>query len=304
VKRVLILGGTGYLGSNIALHLSNYCSITVAGRKSLNPYFCDSFEENSVNFQQVNISHLHEVFKLINRNDYIIFAVPNTQPHQSRPFFHSDYVNILLPSKKIFEYASHNSKKVIFLSSGGSVYGEGALKPHSEYSNPKPITKYGKYKLVLDNSLLSLNSRCDSKNVVLRISNPYGGTFNNIFQQGFINSVIRNVKNGNLVEIWGDGYQIRDFIYIQDVLKLVELVMNDEIAGIYNCGSGIGYTLREIIEKAQEVSDSRIEVKFIESYKERIKSNILSIKKAADDLGWRPEYELLKTFTDLVTQNY
>jgi UDP-glucose 4-epimerase len=303
VKKVLILGGTGYLGSNIALHLSSYCSITVAGRKSLNPYFRDSFEEKGVNFQQVDISYLKKVFKLIDINDYIIFAVPNTQPHQSRPFFHSDYLKIVLPSKKIFEYASRINKKVIFLSSGGSVYGEGVLGPHNEYSIPKPITKYGKYKLVLDNSLLSLNFRCDSKNVVLRISNPYGGTYNNFFQQGFVNSVIRNVKNGNLVEIWGDGHQIRDFIYIKDVLKLVELVMNDDVAGIYNCGSGVGYTLREIIEKAQEVSDSRIEVKFIESYTERIKSNILNIKKANDELGWRPEYELLKTFTDLVTQN-
>lgn len=303
MKRVLILGGTGYLGSNIALYLSSYCSITLTGRKSFNPYFFDSFEEKGVNFQQAFISNLKEVFELIDRNDCIIFAVPNTQPHQSRPVFHSDYVKIVLPSKKIFEYASHNNKKVIFLSSGGSVYGEGNLEPHSEYSNPKPITKYGRFKLVLDNSLLFLNSRYDSKNVVLRISNPYGGTHGNIFQQGFINSVIRNVKNGNLVEIWGDGYQIRDFIYIEDVLRLVELVMNDEIAGIYNCGSGVGYTLREIIEKAQEVNDSRIEVKFIESYNERIKSNVLSIKKANDNLGWRPEHELLKTFTDLIKHN-
>jgi UDP-glucose 4-epimerase len=105
----------------------------------------------------------------IEKNDYVIFAVPNIQPHQVRPLFHSDLLRILIPAKKIFKYSSNLNKRVIFLSSGGSVYGAESLNPHTEISTPIPITKYGRYKLSLDNNLLDLNSKYSLNNVILRI---------------------------------------------------------------------------------------------------------------------------------------
>jgi len=304
MKKVLILGGTGYLGSNIATSLSSYCYVTITGRKSVKSYFLNIFQDKNIIFETTDLLDLNKIFALIDVNEYVIFTIPNIQPHQSRPFFHSDFLKVITPAKIIFRYASIRNKKVIFLSSGGSVYGAGGSHPHSEKSIPMPITKYGKYKLALDNYLLTLNSKYNSKNVILRIANPYGGTFNDTFQQGFINSTVRNIKSGNVVEVWGDGFQIRDFVYIEDLVELVELIMDDKNStGIFNCGSGVGYSLRDIIDMIQDTSDLKFQIKFIESYEEKIKSNILNIEKAYEYLGWHPKHELSQKLIDLLTPN-
>ena len=300
MKKILILGGTGYLGLNIASSLSLFCSVTVTGRNYLHSNVFNFLQEKNINFEQVSILNLRRIFSMIDKNDCIIVAIPNTQPHQPKKKFHSDFLKIILPTKRIFKYASKRNKKVIFLSSGGSVYGEGGSYSHREFSNPNPITKYGKYKLLLENYLLSINHTNSSKNVILRIANPYGGTFNDTYHQGFINSVIRNIKAGKIVEIWGDGYQIRDFVYIEDLVKLVALVIDDNITGIFNCGSGEGYTLNEIIYMIQNIIGMKIEVKFNYSYREKIKSNVLSIKKANEYLDWYPSLSINEALIKLL----
>jgi UDP-glucose 4-epimerase len=293
MKKLIIVGGTGYLGTNLATNLSEKFVVTVTGKRNLFPFLQELFNSQNISYHQTEINNLRKIYSLIDQNDYIIYAVPNTQPHQVKPVFHSDFFKIIKPSEKIFEYASYRKKRVIFLSSGGSVYGVGNYGSHSEDSNPEPIDQYGKYKLRLDKSLLNLNSRYLSNNVILRIANPYGGTFDNHFRQGFINSVIRNVKSGNQVEIWGDGKQIRDFIYIKDIINLVTLILgNESAAGIFNCGTGIGHSLSEIIEISEKILMSKINVKFVHEYKEHIKSNILNIDKSMNYFKWYPEHNV------------
>jgi len=301
MKKILIIGGTGYLGFNLAAHLSNNYAVTVTGKKPLKFDLLNFFYDKNIVFEQADIIYINKIFRLIEMNDYIIFAVPNIQPHQVKPLFHSDLLRILMPAKKIFKYSSNLNKKIIFLSSGGSVYGAGSSSPHTEITTPIPITKYGKYKLYLDNNLLDLNSNSSSKNVILRISNPYGGTFNDVYKQGFINSLVRMVKTNGLFEIWGDGYQIRDFIYIQDLVNLVTEILKDEnTQGVYNCGSGVGHSLREVVQIAENILKTRIRVKFIESYEEKIKSNILNIEKTVNHFGWTPTFKLTETLTKLL----
>jgi UDP-glucose 4-epimerase len=301
MKKILIIGGTGYLGFNIAANLCSNYAVTVVGKKPLKSDLLNFFHDKNIVFEQVDIINLNKIFRLIERNDHIIFAVPNIQPHQVKPLFHSDLLRILIPAKKIFKYSSNLNKRIIFLSSGGSVYGAESLNPHTETTTPIPVTKYGKYKLSLDNNLLNLNSKCSSKHVILRISNPYGGTFNNVYRQGFINSLVRTIKTKGAVEIWGDGYQIRDFIYIQDLVNLVtEILKKEDTQGVFNCGSGSGHSLRQVVQIAEDILESRIEVKFIESYEEKIKSNILNIEKTVNHFDWAPTFELKTTLNKLL----
>jgi UDP-glucose 4-epimerase len=301
MKKILIIGGTGYLGFNIAANLCSNYTVTVLGKKPLKSDLLNFFHDKNIVFEQVDIINLNKIFRLIERNDHIIFAVPNIQPHQVKPLFHSDLLRILIPAKKIFKYSSNLNKRIIFLSSGGSVYGAESLNPHTETTKPIPVNKYGKHKLSLDNNLLNLNSKCSSKHVILRISNPYGGTFNNVYRQGFVNSLVRTIKTKGVVEIWGNGYQIRDFIYIQDLVNLVtEILKKENAQGVFNCGSGSGHSLRQVVRIAEDILESRIEVKFIESYEEKIKSNILNIEKTVNHFDWAPTFELKTTLNKLL----
>lgn len=301
MKKIIIFGGTGYLGTNLALSLSEKFKITVTGRKDVAPFLKVLLNSKNVHIEKIEIRDLHKAYSLIAQNDCIVYAVPNIQPHQVRPVFHSDFLKIIRPTEKIFEFASQSNKRVIFLSSGGSVYGDGSSGPHSEDSDPRPIDQYGRFKLRLDNSLLHLNSKFNSNNVILRVANPYGGTFDGHFKQGFINSVIRNIQSREKVEIWGDGNQIRDFIYIEDFINLVSLILGKESAeGIFNCGTGKGYSLREVIEICEDIIISKINIKFVDTYREKIESNILNINKSMNYFNWSPDTNLKKTLSELL----
>ena len=148
---IIIFGGTGYLGTNLALSLSEKFKVTVTGRKDVVPYLKVLLNSKNVHIEKIVIGDLRKAYSLIDQNDCIVYAVPNIQPHQFRPVFHSDFLKIIRPTEKIFEYASRSNKRVIFLSSGGSVYGDGSSGPHSEESLPRPIDQYGRFKLKLDN---------------------------------------------------------------------------------------------------------------------------------------------------------
>jgi len=301
MKKVIIFGGTGYLGTNLALSLSEKFKVTVTGRKDVAPFLKVLLNSKNVNIEKIEIMDLRRAYSLVDQNDFIVYAVPNIQPHQVRPVFHSDFLKIIRPTEKIFEFASRSNKRVIFLSSGGSVYGDGSSGAHSEDSHPRPIDQYGRFKLRLDNSLIHLNSKFNSNNVILRVANPYGGTFDSFFKQGFINSVIRNIKSGHKVEVWGNGNQIRDFIYIEDFINLVSSILGKESAGgIFNCGTGKGYSLREIIKIFEDIIISKIDIKFVDTYREKIESNILNINKSMNHFNWSPDTNLKKILSKLL----
>lgn len=301
MKKIIIFGGTGYLGTNLALSLSEQFKVTVTGRRDVGPFLNILFDTKKVQIEKLQISNLRNAYSLIDQNDFIVYAVPNIQPHQIRPVFHSDLLRIIRPTEKIFEYAGRSKKRVIFLSSGGSVYGVGSFRSHSEDSNPRPIDQYGRFKLRLERSLLRFNSSFHSNNVILRIANPYGGTFDGYFQQGFINSVVRNIASKKQVEIWGNGNQIRDFINVDDFVKLVFLILSKEDAkGVFNCGTGKGYSLRQVIEISEDILNSKISLKFIDSYVEKITSNVLDISKSMNCFNWNPDNDMKKTLLNLL----
>jgi UDP-glucose 4-epimerase len=304
MKKIIIFGGTGYLGTNLALSLSEQFKVTVTGRRDVAPFLKILLNNKKIHIEKLEIGNLREAYSLIDQNDCIVYAVPNIQPHQIRPVFHSDLLRIIRPTEKIFEYAGRSNKRLIFLSSGGSVYGVGSFRPHSEDSHPRPIDQYGRFKLRLERSLLRLNSSFQSTNVILRIANPYGGTFGDYFEQGFINSVVRNIKSKKQVEIWGDGNQIRDFINVDDFVKLVSLILSKEdVKGVFNCGTGKGYSLRQVIEISEDILNSKINIKFIDSYIEKIESNVLDISKSMNCFNWNPDNDLRKTLFKVLPFN-
>lgn len=293
MKKLIIFGGTGYLGTNLAISLSKEFYVSVTGRRHQALYSSALFKDCNIDYHRLEIKNIPRVYRLIDQNDLIIFAVPNIQPHQPRPILHSDYLEIIKPSEKIFKYASQRAKRIIFLSSGGSVYGDGRNCRHTEDSTAQPISRYGKYKLRLDKALLHLNSTHHSNNVVLRVANPYGRTFDDVFTQGFINSLIRNVRANKYVEIWGNGNQIRDFIFMDDIVDLVRIILNKEGAdGVFNCGTGLGNSLNDIINCSEDILMSKVLVKYISSYKEKNSSNILNIDKSLAYFNWTPKNTL------------
>ena len=123
----------------------------------------------------------------------------------------------MIESIRLFSYLLGTKKKLIFLSSGGTVYGNQKIQPIKEDVMALPINHYGNVKLCIENTMRVFNTQMHSKMLIARISNPYGPGQDFNKGVGFIDAAIKKAMLGDVLEIWGNGDTVRDYIYIDDV---------------------------------------------------------------------------------------
>lgn len=291
MKKILLLGGTGYIGTNLSLRLSATYDVTVTGRVKNNKILNETKNINFLDFTLRNLSRMDE---LINSFEVFVMLIPNTQPNAKIIDNNYDIEQVVKPTQILFEKIAKSGKKVIFTSTGGAVYGNSNNMMSSEKDRCIPLNRYGTLKLQLENHLFNLAQTYELSASVLRISNPYGGMFNGFFQTGFINQALYNVQNNTPINIWGDGTQIRDFIHISDLCKYMMGVISLEGVQVINIGTGKGYSLLEVVEKISEVYGKNIAVNFNSDYKERVNFNVLDISKSLDLFKTSPSFELIR----------
>ena len=139
--------------------------------------------------------------------------------------------------------------RMIFLSSGGTVYGDHKKQPIDEGVLPTPINHYGNIKLCIENTLRTFNYQKGTQFIIARISNPYGPGQDFHKGVGFIDAVLKSTMLGIPVEIWGDGENVRDYVYIDDVCEMLECLIRYQGSWeTFNVSSGKGYTQNAVIE--------------------------------------------------------
>lgn len=291
MKKILLLGGTGYIGTNLSLHLSATYDVTVTGRVKNNKILNETKNINFLDFTLRNLSRMDE---LINSFEVFVMLIPNTQPHYKIIDNNYDIEQVVKPTQILFEKIAKSNKKVIFTSTGGAVYGNSNNRISGEKEPCIPLNRYGTLKLQLENHLLNLAETYELSASVLRISNPYGGMFNGFFQTGFINQALYNVQNNTPINIWGDGTQIRDFIHISDLCKYIMGAISLEGVQVINIGTGKGNSLLEVVEKISEVYGKNIAVNFNPEYKEQVNFNVLDISKSLDLFKTSPSVDLIR----------
>ncbi len=143
---------------------------------------------------------------------------------------------------------------MIFLSSGGTVYGSCKIQPVDENVMPCPINHYGNLKLCMENTMRTFNYQFHTNIIIARISNPYGPGQDFRKGVGFIDAALKNTIQGIPIEIWGDGENVRDYIYIKDVCGvLTKLIEYQGKEDTFNISSGIGITQNGILEKIRNM---------------------------------------------------
>jgi UDP-glucose 4-epimerase len=289
MKKVLILGGTGYIGTNLAIYLSDFYDITVTGRSNLNIFLQ---KHSSIKFKSLKLSDRSELKSNVKKFDVFVLLIPNRQPHQFNKIVDDDLSEIIEPTEFLFNLLSQENKKLVFASTGGAVYGDSKRKTSFESNICKPMNQYGKYKLRLEESLTSAQKQNQFDADILRISNPYGGHFNHYFTSGFVNTVLSKIKNKSILSIWGDGLQVRDFIHILDVCEYIRRTIEIKGFNLMNIGTGIGYSLIDTFELISKVNKSTLDVFFDYNYVEEVPYNVLSTTKSENILSYSPKLDL------------
>ena len=186
-------------------------------------------------------------------------------------------------------------RKVVFASSGGTIYGQPRAVPIAEDHPTEPITSYGIVKLAVEKYLALFEHLHGLDYAALRISNPYGPYQNPGGQQGVVPVFLRRLRAGRPVTIWGDGSVVRDYLYIADLVEALKLAAG---AGtrrkVLNVGSGRGTSLNELVAVIARVTGERPGVEYVAGRSLDVPANVLNVTRVREELGWRPRTDLVE----------
>ena len=132
----------------------------------------------------------------------------------------------------------------------------------------------------------------DFEPMILRISNPYGPCQSKIGIQGLISTLLFKAISNEQVEIWGDGEVVRDYIFINDVVDACLNAMELGSTEILNIGSGVGKSINQILKIVEEITHSKLNVKYSKRRDFDVKKVVLDIRKAEKVLNWTPKIGL------------
>ncbi len=284
--RILILGGSGFLGSHVVDRF-------LAGGHEIAVYdlATERFRRTPDGVAHFggdlrNVAALEEA--LSTGFDAVLHFISTTTPKSSNESPEFDIQSNVVGSVNLLNVCvRHRVKKFVFLSSGGTVYGDIGNDANADESHPvQPLCSYGVSKLSIEHYLRIYQKIYGLDFVSLRISNPYGERQNPQLALGALTVFLYRTMTRQKIEVWGDGSVVRDFIYAGDVANAVYEATLKPVSGIYNVGSGIGLSLMDLIEEIEEVTGLEPIVKHMEARPYDVPRIVLDSSKLRHATGW------------------
>lgn len=309
--KALILGGTGFIGSNVAQKLAQLNYDVLVYSPSASIY---SFTEK-IKYTTGFLADTEKIKKHTQWADVIFHFVSTTTPKTSMDDHYHDLTSNLLPFVQLLEILrEYRHKKLIFCSSGGAVYGKTSNMPIAETKIKQPSTSYGLVKSAMEEYASYYQSKYEIPCLILRPANIYGPKTRSIGEQGIISTLVYNTVYDKPTKFWVPLTNTRDYVYIDDFVQAVICLLEQKADGVFNIGSGTGFTLAEIIDTVAFCTGKTLPMEMAEQLIEDEGVNILDNSKIYSITGWVPKTSLtygiaqvyenmtskLKTLTPLV----
>lgn len=292
-ENCIIYGGAGFIGSHIAEDLlEKGLNVTIFDKQNTSKKNIQHITDK-IDFIEGDFNNEVDIQKSLKSSDYVVHLVSSTLPASSNlnPVYDAES-NLISSLNLFYECVKNKIKKVIFISSGGTVYGNPVKLPIKETHPTEPMSSYGIIKLTIEKYLGLYKNLNGLDYRVLRFSNPFGERQNPLLSQGLIAHLLYKIKHDEPLEIWGNGKIIRDYFYIKDGARSVYKAITDRSHNtIYNISSGKGLSINQILDKFKRVLKLDFEVKYTATRRFDVKSNILDNSLARKVLKWSPEYE-------------
>lgn len=285
--KILVLGGNGFIGSHVVdLLLQNGHSVRV-------------FDKNEEHYRAALPGVEYHLGEFGNRGvlseavegmDVVVHLISTTLPKTSNddPVF--DVQSNVIESLFLLEQCvKFKIKKVIFISSGGTVYGTPHAVPVPEDSPTDPLCSYGICKLAIEKYLFLFKQLHNLDFVVLRPSNPFGPRQNPHGIQGVIPVFLGKIIRNEPLQIWGSGDVVRDYLYVEDLADAVyRAIVQTTASQVFNIGSGTGHSLNGLIKIISGVVGRDVPVSYSKPRSFDISEIYLDIHRAEAELGWLP----------------
>lgn len=292
--KCLVLGGGGFIGSHVVDALVEQ------------GHGVRVFERQNVNIR--NIAHVLSHIELMHGDflneddlcravagmDVIVHLVSTTLPKSSNDDAAYDIETNVIGTIRLLNLVKQTGvRKIIFASSGGTVYGVPQFQPIAETHPTAPICSHGIAKLTIEKYLHLYHHLYGLDYTVLRFANPYGDRQDPMSGQGAVTAFLWQILKEEPISIWGDGTVARDYFYISDLVSAVVAAIEREAPSkIYNIAGGVSHTLNELINIMQAITGRMPIIQYLPARKLDVPINVLDISRAQKELLWQPQIPL------------
>jgi UDP-glucose 4-epimerase len=292
--RILVLGGLGFIGSHITrLLLRKGYSVKIFDKLYGSRELISDIQEE-VDMEEGDAERPEDVLRALKGVDVAIDLIHTTVPGASMIDPAYDVQSNVVAHARWLQFLDQTSlKKIIYISSGGTVYGLPQTNPIREDHPTNPMSSYGITKLAIEKYIAMYSKISGINYLICRPSNVYGEGQRLHTGQGVIGVFLDQCLKGEAIEIWGDGSVRRDYLYVSDMARaVVELIRYRRGDGIFNISSGRGCSLNDIVAVIRDDLKIPIQVKYMTSRKFDVPVNVLDHCLLTRETGWRPETDL------------
>jgi UDP-glucose 4-epimerase len=292
--KVTLFGGGGFIGSAIVDRLlSDGHALKIFERPRVAP-FRKFLPHEQVEWVGGDILSMHDLGLALEGADAVIHLVSTTLPKSSNddPIYDVQS-NIVGTLQMLNAMVVHRVSRMVFISSGGTVYGTPNKLPIDESHSTDPQVSYGITKLAIEKYIQMYERLHGIRGVILRVANPYGERQRIETAQGVVGAFLHRALNGQPIEIWGDGSVTRDFLHVSDVAEaFAKALVYTGSYRVFNIGSGFGVSLNRLLEIMEET----LGVKMVRSYRAAraidIPASVLCNRLARSEMEWNPSVGL------------
>lgn len=289
-KNILLLGGGGFIGTALARCLcENKFNVHV-----LSKHVPTRQIEPNMIFHQGSLDDREILERVLPECKTVIHLASSTTPGSSsrQPALEADK-NITPTLRFLDILQGYENVHIIFVSSGGTLYGNPESIPVNEIHPLNPLSFHGAGKVAIETFLRTFSTFPEKSTTIVRPSNVYGPGQPLRSGFGVIRTMLEHVRRGTVMEIWGDGTSVRDFLYIDDMLAaLIHLIDFPHDNNTYNVGSGIGYSLNQLKEIIESVCGKKLRAIYRPGRKIDVKAIVLDSSRLIKKTKWHPSVSL------------
>jgi UDP-glucose 4-epimerase len=286
---IALLGAAGFIGTNLTLQLAENQEnkITLIDR---NPSYFSHIKEynfSNVIYKSDNLAVDSSFESLVANQDVIYHLVSTTVPTNSNQHISQELMtNVIFTSNLLDACVKASVKKVVFISSGGTVYGKEVGCPLKEETPTKPISSYGVQKITIEKLLYLYRYMYGLDYRIIRLANPYGPYQRPNGILGAVTTFTYKALRNEKIIVYGDGSVIRDFIYISDAVGAILKIVNGENKHrTFNLGCGYGTSITQLLQCISVALDIDLEVEHTPARKVDVPINYLDITRYEEAYG-------------------